>query len=212
MSGNHMLAEIAAGARLLGWSAPLGIDHTDYAKQAVLGMWAITLNLRAEDWRDARWLEHAYAQEARDLSKVRTRPDSLIPSLDGPDVVPIDLLLLAYSAPSRWAMEVALLADGRRRTGRAQRLVESCRRIQLAMTRHGVDPVGRDASERATRLRDDGRARGLYLLSREAERMKMSDSFDLWGSSLSSADARPTTRGSVARERGGSDDVEGWDS
>jgi hypothetical protein len=226
MSGNTMISEIVAEARLLGWEPPGGIDHVTYARRAVAVMWALNFELRQSG---PTWLEHAYRQEADDLSPrlpfglqgvlglARAYHErALVASPLATD--------LAVAAPSRWAAEVALLAEGRRRTGRAQGLIRSCARIQRAMTRHGVAPVGR-ASGRdgvavnvwlplgraradATRLRDDGRGRGLFLLAREAEIWRERESELLWDPLVSPA--RPLGRRRV-RDRGlNVDGDEGW--
>jgi hypothetical protein len=208
MARNGLLAEIAAGARLLGWERPAGIDHVEYVRRAVCGMWALHFALRAS----ARppWLAHAYFQEANDLLPA----NKLDRSRDLADLYG-DLWALALVAPSRWAMEVALLALDRRRTGRAQSLVRACSRIQMAMERHGVDPIGR-AGEHATRLRDDGRTRGLFLLPRETEILRESDDLWIWGGGVSLAPARPSSGGGDAYA-GGEDgsgleeDLEGWE-
>jgi hypothetical protein len=210
MAGNQLITEIAAEARGLGWEPPGGIDHVTYVRRAVAVMWALSFELRGSG---PSWLTHAYGKEADDLSPRLPggRYQALLDEAmrHAPTLAANPLAYdLAVAAPSRWAAEVALLAEGRRRTGRAQSLIRSCARIQLAMTRNGVAPVGRAsgrdgvaerlwvpigrARANAARLRGDGRGRGLFLLAREAEIWRERESELLWGPLVSPA--RPVAR------------------
>jgi hypothetical protein len=206
VKGNPLLTEIAAGARLLGWERPGGIDHVEYARRAVAVMWALAFELRRTG---PSWLKHVYWEEADDLSprlpfgRYQAVLDEALRR--APTLAANPLAYdLAIAAPSRWAAEASLLAEDRRRTGCAQSLVRSCARIQAACVRHGVEPVAlagaRQGEEEtdgtgrayATRLRDDGRGRGLYLLARETEILREGEALDLWGPIVSPA--RPLGR------------------
>jgi hypothetical protein len=167
MAKNQLLDALAADAASLGWSAPTGIDHIIYTARAVRGMRTLAT---VEPWapRALRW---TYAKEADDLD-----PPGLATGWDwsGEGVE-----YVAIAAPRRWAAEVALLAAGRRRTGRAQKLVQACWRIQMSMVRAGIDPVGRQGA-RATPIRDDGRTRQPLLLARETELERERDWNNFW--------------------------------
>lgn len=200
MTTNQLVEEVAAGARLLGQKPP-DIDHVEYVRWATRGMVALEIVLRVVG---PPWLRYAYEQAVSDMTKrqgriVRVQP---LGGLDGPDVDPSDLRLVAQVAPSRWPGEAALKARGGRRVGRVVKLVRACHRIQLAMERNGVTPVGR-----ATRVGDDGRTRGLFLLPRETEIWRESERFPLWGPVGTAAPARATT---PKRDGRGVED-EGWD-
>jgi hypothetical protein len=208
MARNQLITDLAAEAKRLGWSPPDDLDHVEYVYRALRAMHTF-----AEAGDADGWLVHAYSQEYRDLNRsFKTRWEPLIPPGDGSG-----LLALALEAPAIWAAEVALLANGRRRTGQAQKLIGSCRRIQLSMVRHGVDSVGR-WGERATPIRDDVRARGLFLLARGTEREEEDWSL-FWGVAVAGADARTTTReyatGAGDGGPGELDDdamIEGWEA
>lgn len=199
MPVNPMVAEVAAAARLLGQKPP-EIDHVEYVRWATRGMVALEIVLRVVG---PTWLEYAYKQAVFDMTRRQGRTVRVQPlgGLDGEDVDPADLRFVAQVAPSRWPGEAALKAASARRVGRVIKLIRACHRIQLAMERNGVTPVGR-----ATRVGDDGRTRGLFLAIRETEIWRESERFPLWGPPGTSADARATPPAEATREV----EDEGW--
>jgi len=193
------LDQIKTAAEGHGWTAPLGTDHVLYVAHAVRGLRTLADGGPALAPRE-RGLWWAYAKEARDLDPdglCGLAPDGLA-GLDADEV-----LWLALYAPARMAAEVALLAAGRRRTGRAQKLTRRCRRIQLAADRHGHGPVGR-AGARGAYVGGDGRTRGLFLLARE-ERSREEEAWSRFWAVCEGgrhADVRPSPRQRGARVGG----------
>jgi hypothetical protein len=183
-----LLDALAADATSLGWSAPTGTEHVEYVCRATRGLRALA------EAEVPAWMAHAYSQEYRDLKSRTNWEPLLIP----PGCSPYRLGMLA---PMIWPAEVALLAAGRRRTGRAEKLIRSCRRIQLAAARNCAPPVARVAYER-----DDGRTRLSIDLLRETE-LEREESWPLfWGYSLQGA-----SRASGRPSREAATDLEGWD-
>jgi hypothetical protein len=199
----RLIDTVAAYAADHGWERPEGADHVLYVAHAVRALRTFA-DAGPAAVPAARALWWAYVKEARDLD-----PDDLcgaapgaLSGLDGDAV-----LTLALYAPGRLAVEISLLAAARRRTGRAQKLVSACRRIQLAGERAGHGPVGR-AGGRGAYVRGDGRARGLFVLVRGGQIEGERGWLDFWAAVTGGgiADARPSSREYAAREA----DVDLW--
>lgn len=187
------MAKLAAEARKLGWERDLSADHRDLERRAVYQMGLIAFSLRAAG--EPRWLYHAYQQEFEDYQPTgRDWWETVIP--------PKLLRVVARAAPARWVAEVVIAADGRRRTGRALKLVSTCRRLQETMIRHGVEPLGRATAP----IRDGERTRGWYLLARDTE-LEGEEGWSLfWGVQLGGGVSRAPAR--TTREPV---DDEGWE-
>jgi hypothetical protein len=182
MAGNQLITDLAAEARKLGWERDLSVDHIDLVNRAAYQMGLIALALK--NAAGPRYLAHVYATEA-----ARQRPagyawwNVLIP--------PSILRDVAYGSPARWVAEIAVAAEGRRRTGGAVVVLGSCWRIQRAILRHGEVPLGRAT----TRVSDGVRVRQFHILSRATELEEEEEWIRFWsGGSGSSAPGRGTTR------------------
>jgi hypothetical protein len=195
----RLIDTVAERAAELGWSRPAGADHVLYVSHAVRALRTLA-DAGPTAVPAARALWWAYTKESGELD-----PDGLcglapaaVEGLDSDGV-----LWLAEYAPGRLAVEVALLAAGRRRTGRALKLLNGCRRIQMAGERSGVAPVGR-ARGRGAYVGDDGRARGLFVLARGGELEREDVWSDFWQAVTGGvASARPSSR--IREARGGMD-------
>jgi hypothetical protein len=185
---------VAIAAREAGYARPTGVDHVEYVEHVVRAMRGLATVLPGP-----RWLTYAYEKRAEDAEGGTPVRGILVPGLDE------DLSVLAYAAPARWVGEVALLAERKRRTGRALRLIVAISRLQNDMIRHDETPVGR-----ATPIRDDVRLRDVFLLVREKEIEKeLSKSRFFFDSP--EAVSRAQTRGAGAPERAPASEADGLD-
>ena len=214
---NPAIQIVAARALELGWTAPGGVDHTYYHNQAVRGLWALSAYLRISMGEPSKRLAWLYDQAASELDP--SRAIGGVVALDALYQDEIDVMNWGFAAVMRWPAEVSLLALNRRRTGRAFKLIAACLRCQEGMRRGGMAELlerngtwlplsSGTPSARATPIRDDERARGLYLLVRATEleqESKLSPLFNwLTVQSAESGHARPVGR--RARGRGVGDD------
>lgn len=190
-----ILVEVAERAVELGWEHPDDVDHVLYYAHAVR-VFKTLADVGPVAAGNARALWYAYAKEAQDLDG-----QGLLAGVGGLDWNGGQILAVALYAPARVAVEMALLTAGKRRTGRARKLVNACRRLQMAGERARLTPVGRDARVRAAYVGGDGRARGLYVLAR-GEELEGEKCWDLLWQAASGAgsSARPSTRKGASRE------------
>jgi hypothetical protein len=199
MAENQTLTEIAAEARALGWERRTDLDHVRYVSLASYQMLVIATALAAAD--GPRWLTHAYQRESQSYPPPGIGWWKLV-------IPPTLLPVVARATPSRWAAEVAVLAEGRRRTGRAMKLLGSCRRIQLAMVRHGMTPLGRATAP----IDGDDRTRPSFLLPRETEIEREDGWTRFWGGDEGGGSpGAAASRGRAAREALTAEDLEGWE-
>jgi hypothetical protein len=156
-NGSELVEDVERAAREAGWdgSVAAGVDHVDFARHVAGQARALEFELQIVRARE-RWLLHGYQMLIHEigLSGVPNRyavdPDN-------------DVRKLALTMPGIWIPQAGIVARGIARW-RAVSVIRSCSRLQMAMIRNGVTPVGR-----ATRVRDDGRTRSVYLLVRGEE-------------------------------------------
>jgi hypothetical protein len=155
-NGSELVEDVERAAREAGWdgSVAAGVDHVDFARHVAGQARALSWELRFQVGT-ARWLLHAYLVLGRELASGGLPEYAVDPDND--------VRKLALTMPGIWIPQAGIVARGIARW-RAVSVIRSCSRLQMAMIRNGVTPVGR-----ATRVRDDGRTRSVYLLVRGEE-------------------------------------------